>query len=59
MVRASKGSKKKKKGRRVVNRFAKVNGKRLGVSLSFSIPRGTNGWPLGAKWPSSVIVAFN
>ena len=37
----------------------KVNGKRLGVSLSFSIPRETNRWPLGAEWPSSVIVAFN
>lgn len=41
----------KKRGKRVVNRFAKVNGKRLGVSLSFSIPRGTNGWPSERSGP--------
>ena len=41
------------------NSSAKVNDRRLGVSLSFSIPRETNRWPLGAEWPSSVIVAFN
>lgn len=41
----------KKRGKRVVNRFAKVNGKRLGVSPSFSIPRGTNGWPSERSGP--------